>query len=381
MLAVVLGAGRVGSLIARDLAADSNFEVAVLDQDRVALERLTPHGIEGIITDFTDPNCLREATGDAAVVVNAVPGHMGYSTLRSVIELGHPCVDIAFMPEDSLELDNLAREMGVPVVVDMGVAPGMSNLLAGRGVALMDEALNLRIYVGGLPVERSLPWQYTIPFSPVDVLEEYTRPARLVVNRRVVTHPALSGLEYLEFPGVGTLEAFNTDGLRTLLTTLDCPNMLERTLRYPGYARKVKLLKDTGFFDTKPRLVAGQQVRPFDVAAALLFDAWKLEPDAREFTVMRVEVSGVKRGRQATVSWDLYDETDFELGATSMARTTGFPAAIVARWLVDGTWNLPGITPPEVIGRDPKLTQLMLEELKNRGVTYRFTSRDDSLLK
>jgi len=95
------------------------------------------------------------------------------------------------------------------------------------------------IYVGGLPIVRQWPYEYKAVFSPLDVIEEYTRTARFVENGRVVTRPALTDLERVDFEGVGTLEAFNTDGLRTLIQTIPAPNMKEKTLRYPGTRNRI----------------------------------------------------------------------------------------------------------------------------------------------
>jgi lysine 6-dehydrogenase len=368
MKIVVLGAGMVGSVIARDLARDGEFEVVSMDRREDALRRVATHGIHAQALDVLDGAALGRAVEGAAAVVNAVPGFLGFRTLRAVIEAGVPVVDIAFMPEDFFELDALAKAKGVPAVVDFGVAPGLSNLLVGRGTVLLDEMEQCEIVVGGLPLRRVKPWEYKAPFSPVDVLEEYTRPARLVEHGRVVEKPALSEIELIDLPVVGSLEAFNTDGLRTLIRTIDAPFMRERTLRYPGYAEKVKLLRDTGFLGTEPIDVGGVRVRPMDVAAKLLFDAWKLRDAEPEMTVMQVEVQGLKDGRPRRHVWDLYDEFDPATGMSSMARTTGFPAAIMARLLAHGKITEAGILPPETIGRNADLFAHIIAELKARSV-------------
>ena len=123
-------------------------------------------------------------------------------------------------------------------------------------------------------------------------IEDYTRPARMVENGRFVKKPALSGPELIDFPGIGTLEAFNTDGLRTLVDTVEIPNMKEKTLRFPGHAEKMRILRETGFFSYDPIDVNGVEVRPIDVTARLLFPFWEMKEGDRDFTVMRVEVAG-----------------------------------------------------------------------------------------
>ncbi len=369
MKAVILGCGRVGKLIARDLAADGGAEVMTVDANPASLIGLDRFGIEGITADLSNPAEVARVVAGADVAVNAVPGFMGLATLGAVVDAGTPAVDIAFMPEDPVALDDAARAAGVPVVVDFGVAPGVSNLLVGHGARRLDEAGRARILVGGLPKQRRLPWEYTIPFSPVDVLEEYTRPARIVEHGEEVTRAPLTERELVDLPRVGTLEAFNSDGLRTLCRTMDIPYMVEKTLRYPGYAEKVELLAATGFFSTEPVDVGGVSVRPMDLTARLLFDAWRLDDDEDELTVMHVEVEGTLGGAPTCLTWDLYDETDHVGGATSMARSTGFPAALMARAVADGRFTRPGVFAPEQVAEDDALVKWLLEELVARGIS------------
>jgi len=287
---------------------------------------------------------------------------------RAVIEAGRPLADISFGPEDPLALDDLARERGVPAVVDCGVAPGMSNLFVGRSAAQMDEVTEAAIYVGGLPFRREWPYEYRIVFSPTDVIEEYVRPSRFRENGVEVVRPALSEPERIDFPRVGTLEAFNTDGLRTLLRTIDAPTLVEKTLRYPGHAERMQMLRDTGFFDAEPVRLGDVDVVPRELTERLLFKAWKLPEGEEEYTVLRVRVTGTRAGRAVTQSWDLFDRTDVEGGNTSMARTTGFPCAIITRHLASGRWDQPGVHPPEVLGRDEELTDSIVSDLRARGV-------------
>ena len=176
--------------------------------------------------------------------------------------------------------------------MDCGVSPGISNLAVGRAAAALDEVEEVTILVGGLPADRRRPFGYAIVFSATDVIEEYTRPARVVENGRVVTREALSEVETIEVPGVGTLEAFLTDGLRTLLSTVRARNMKEKTLRYPGHADAMRALRDGGFFETEAMDVGGVSVVPRAVTEKLLSRAWKLSEGEEEFTFLRVAVSG-----------------------------------------------------------------------------------------
>lgn len=371
--ALVLGAGMVGSVMASDIAADERFEVTIADLSEAALSRAAARcggRVGTTAVDLGDPEVVRRLAGEADIVLGALASHVGYAALESVIDAGRPFADISFMPENPLDHDAKARSAGVACVVDCGVAPGMSNLLAGWATARLERCEAIRIYVGGLPVQRRWPFEYKAGFAPADVIEEYTRPSRIVERGEVVVREALSEPELLDFPGVGTLEAFNTDGLRTLVDTLDAPNMVEKTLRYPGHIELMRVFRETGLFSKTPIEVGGKSVVPLEVLSALMFPKWTFEEGEADLTVLRVEADGVLDGRPTRLKWDLLDHYDPEAHRTSMSRVTGFPCAIVARLLHEGMLDGAGVLPPERLGAMAGVPERILEELARRGVRY-----------
>src|SRR5512135_263800 len=283
----------VGRVMASDLSSD--YEVTAVDLSPDNLERLKPARVAAVQADLGDAATVRSLVKDKDLVIGAVPGFMGFATLQAVIDAGKDIVDISFFPEDALRLDEAARTRGVTAVVDCGVAPGMSNMILGYHAARMTVE-SFECYVGGLPFRRDYPFQYKAPFSPADVIEEYVRPARYVENGHLVVRPALSDSEFMDFPEVGTLEAFNSDGLRSLLKTIPVPNMIEKTLRYPGHVDHIKALRASGFFSHDAIDVRGRKVRPIDVTSAVLFKQWHLDDDDDEFTVMKIIVKGQEKG-------------------------------------------------------------------------------------
>ncbi len=374
MKIVVLGSGLVGVPMARDLAQKKEFDVSSVDVDPKALEALRSEPSVGtVLADLSRPEAVRDAVRDADFVISAVPSRMGFETLKAVIETGKDVVDIAFFSEDPFLLDDIAKSRGVTAVVDCGVAPGMSNILVGHVEGRLDVTDSVRIFVGGLPEIREWPFEYKAGFSPHDVIEEYVRPARYVSNGELVTKPALSEPELLDFPGIGTLEAFNTDGLRTLIRTVSAPNMIEKTLRYPGHIEKMAVLRETGFFGEEPIDVGPVKVRPLDLTARLLFPKWKLAPGDRDITVLKVVVEGRESGRRKRYTYDMVDRFDTDTGTHSMARTTGYTATLVLRLLARGLYRRKGVSPPEFIGRDPECVGSVLDGLKRRGIVYRET--------
>lgn len=372
---VVLGGGMVGGFMARALAADPGWQVTLCDRDPAALARAAARApLATRQADLADPAAVRAAVDGADLAVGAVPGFMGFRTVQTVLEAGRPIVDISFFPEDPFDLDALARAHGLTCVVDCGVMPGLGGMLGAHLLRGLDRATSLSIMVGGLPAERRWPTEYKAPFSPIDVIEEYTRPARLRERGEIVVRPALSEPELVDMPGVCTLEAFNTDGLRTLLRTLDVPTMREKTLRYPGHIEKMRALRVLGFFSETPVEVRGAgggvtHVRPLDITAKLLFAEWTLEPGMPELTVMRVEVEGEHRGRRILRRADLLDRTDPATGDASMSRTTGYPAVAAAGLWRDGLLRAPGVIAPETLAQgDAPVFPKLLERLEAFGI-------------
>lgn len=368
---VVLGAGLVGKAIAIDLA--KSFDVTAVDVNHTSLERLSEHTkIKTILTDLTDEGEVERVVQDYDLVIGALPGYMGYGIVKKVILAGKNIIDISFFREDPFELDQLAKEKNLTVIIDAGVAPGMGNLILGYHNEKMD-IKSYKCYGGGLPFKREWPFEYKAVFSPLDVLEEYIRPARYVLNGELVVREALSEAEIGHFEPVGSLEAWNTDGLRTLIRTMKIPNMIEKTLRYPGTVKYIKVLRETGFFSNDPLLVNGKQVRPIDVTAKLLFPVWELKKDEEDYTMLRVIIKGKESGIEKKYTYNLFDRFDKASNTTSMARTTGYACTAIANLFINGMVKHKGICPPEFIGKDEKNFEFVLDYLTKRGVQYNVT--------
>lgn len=371
MQVVVLGTGRVGSAMVRDLANDKDLQITAVDITAKPLYQLAKlSSVTTLTADLLDTQTVAEVVAGHDLVVGAVPGPMGFATVDAVIDAGINMVDISFFAEDPFRLDEKARERGVTVITDCGIAPGWSNLAAGHLNVEFDELHSLTCYVGGLPVVRHWPYEYKAVFSPIDVIAEYTRPARFRRAGRECVAEALSDVELLDFPGVGTLEAFNSDGLRTLLETLDVPDMIEKTMRYPGHAEKMRMLRETGFFSEEPIEVGDTTVSPIDLTAKLLFPAWELAEGEQDITVLRMVAEGTRQGTRYRRTYDLLDRYDRAGGITSMARTTGYTCTAGVRLLIEGLYAQPGIIPPEYLGKTPGCFERVNRHLEERGIVF-----------
>ncbi len=369
MQIAILGAGMVGRAMAMDLAI--KYSVTSFDVSGHSLETLVQKNksIKTIKTDLSYYSNYETMLKGFDFVISAVPGFMGYKTLEAIILAKKNVVDISFFPENALELDELAKEYEVTAIVDCGVAPGMSNLILGYHNERMT-ITNFECMVGGLPKKRISPFEYKAPFSPVDVLEEYTRPARYVENSHIVTKPALSDAELIEFENVGTLESFNTDGLRSILFTMGhIPNMKEKTLRYPGHIHLMQAFIKAGFLSHTPVMVKGNEIIPMDFTSTLLFDQWKLGPTEEEFTLMQINISDA----QKTISYFLYDEYDAATETSSMSRTTGYTCTAALNMLIENLFTDKGVFPPELVGKDEKCFDFIMDYLKARNIHYRKT--------
>ncbi len=346
MRVLILGAGRVGSLVASDLSKD--YEVWVVDRDegRLALlkgfantvrfDASSPEGVAGLAKGFD-------------LIVNALPGHVGFRVLKALVSVGRPVVDVSFMPEDPLVLDEEVRRAGTPVVVDAGFAPGLSNMFVGRAQALLKHLKNAVILVGGLPKEPKPPLYHQVLFSPNDLMEEYVRPARMVKGGEVVEVDPLSIIKEVEVGGF-RLECFPSDGLRTLLRTVKAESMSEWTLRWPGHLSRMRVLKELGFLRRENLPYTLKVITPL------------MTYESPDMSLMEVRCEGLD-GRE--LRYTLYDEASG--GVTSMARVTGFTAAAIARLVLRGEAGA-GINPPEVLGMREDTFEYVVSELRVRGV-------------
>ena len=368
---IVLGAGMVGSAMAIDLAKKHNVTLTDLSQSVLDKVKRKDNSLTIQQLDATNRTELQNEIKKHDLVINAVPGFLGFETLKSIIEAEMNVIDIAFFPENSLDLDELAKKHNVTAIVDCGVAPGMDNVLLGYYNEKM-KLTDFECLVGGLPKIKKWPFCYKAPFSPIDVIEEYTRPARYIEHSEIVVREPLTDCDYVEFDGVGTLESFNSDGLRSIIFTMPhIPNMKEKTLRYPGHVEYVRVLKESGFFSEEKIDIKGAMVSPLDFTSKVLFKEWKLGETEEELTVFRVTLKGKDSdGNEEMVVYNMHDEYNKDTNTSSMARTTGYTATAAANLFLEGLFKEKGVFPPELVGKHEVCFNYFLKYLEDRGIHY-----------
>ena len=373
MKILILGCGNIGSVAARDIAKSlSSIEVIVADKNveraKEVAQEISGGNVSWVQLDAANYNEVANVIKDFDLAMGFLPGKLGYCLAEACITAGKDLVDVSYMPNNPLTLEKKAAEAGVTIIPDCGLAPGISNILVGHAVKKIDKVQSVHIMVGGIPEKPIPPLGYNITWSPESLIDEYTRKAKIIENGRIVMVEALSGLEAIEFPNVGRLEAFYTDGLRTLLHTVkNVESMWEKTLRYRGHAEKIKLLKALGFFDEKQVAVEGVSLSPRKLTVKLFKEKlWK--PEIRDIVVMKVEVLGVKNGKQVRYIYRLFDQYDADRKVTAMARTTAYPASIIGQFILRKVIKEKGVVPPEKLGMDEQLFRMFLNKLEKRGV-------------
>ena len=347
----MLGGGAQGRVIAADLAASLPIaEISVLDIARPPLPPLPNLGwIEG---DGADHATLVRRLREHDLGVGALPSRLGFGAMLAAIDAGRNLVDVSFTAEDPLSLDDAARAAGVTIAPDCGLVPGLSNLLLGQAVSAGGTPRAATIMVGGVAEDASLPFGYVVTWSLDDLMEEYTRPARIVREGRESVVPVFSGLRQVAVTGVGMMEAFYSDGLRTLIETLPgIRDMGEMTLRWPGHAAAVR-----------PLLAAGTLRDELRASCTL-------DPP-RDLVAMVVRVEHDARAEEIT----LVDRYDAARGLTAMSRTTAFTTSVVAQLAAAGGLGAPGVRPLETVARDDRACRFVLDGMAARGV--RFTRRE-----
>jgi len=345
MKILVLGGGAQGRVIADDLAvALPEAAVTVLDREPPALP--SRPNLRFLAGDAADPEVLARRLHEHDLGVGALPSHLGLGVMRAAIAARRPLVDVSFTPEDPLSLDAEARAAGIPIVPDSGLAPGLSNLVLGESVAARGTPDRATILVGGVAQDAAKPYGYVVTWSLDDLMEEYTRPARIVREGRETVVPVFSGLERVTVEGVGEMEAFYSDGLRTLIHTLpSVREMGEKTLRWPGHV---------------------EAIRPFLAAGTLREELYRrcTEDPPRDLVALVVRV---ERG-QRTEEFTLVDRFDPATGLTAMARTTAFTTSVVAQLAAAGGIGEPGVRPLELVARDGRAFRFVLDAMAARRV-------------
>lgn len=369
-------------MVTRELAASPVIsEVVAVDGFPQAVERalagLPEDRAKGRVVDLGKPGVLEELLREFDAAVAALPHSLSMAANEAAVAAGCHLIDLVGSKyEEKLRLHEPAQAAGVLLVTGCGVAPGIVNVLAARGIELLDEADEAIIYCGGLPRYPQPPLHYQIVFRFESVMGLYTRPASAVVDGEIVKLPPMAGLETVEFPEpVGVCEAAYSDAHSTAYTLRHKVRRLaEKTVRYPGHFQKMGVLAELGFLSEEPVEVDGQTVIPRRVAMAVL------EPQLRgksneDVTVARVVVRGTKDGRPVEHEWTMVDLYDAVRGYTSMAKSTGFPAVIVTEWLAQGRLEERGFLAPEqlLVGSrfDPFVAQL-----RERGVVIDYVCRE-----
>jgi saccharopine dehydrogenase-like NADP-dependent oxidoreductase len=370
---LTIGCGHIGSVIVRDLTeALPSTDITISDNKLERAEEIAStigkQNVRYMELDVSDRRTVVDVLKDFDLVVGLTPGRLGYGAIKVAIQAGVNMVDLSYMSEDPLTLNGGALDAGVCVIPDCGVAPGLSNLLVGRAVSKLDEVHDVSILVGGLPETPTPPLNYAVTWCVEDLIDEYVRDALIVRDSKVVKVKALDGLEDVEFPGLGTLEAFYTDGVRTLRHTVKgVRNMWEKTLRYPGHVAKIKVLRSLGFFSNESVTVGDDRVVPRDLSAVLLGQRLGV-PRVKDVLAMSVTVEGSANGVSTRYLFRLLDRYDERQGITAMARTTAYTASIIIQLLVKGVIKERGVVPPEVLGMNHMVFEAVMTELEKKGI-------------
>ncbi|UCH37842.1 MAG: saccharopine dehydrogenase NADP-binding domain-containing protein [Candidatus Bathyarchaeota archaeon] len=366
---LLIGCGYIGSILARHLSEKKpSIKIVISDASRERVESvavaINRNNVQPFQLDLYDYDRLVKIMGDFDLVVGLAPGKLGYHTIKAAVEAKVNLVDLSYLSEDPLQFDSEASQANITIIPDCGVAPGLSNILVGRAYSLLESVSNVRMFIGGLPQERIPPLEYKITWCVEDLLEEYVRDATIIMDGKPTKVQALDGLEELDFPELGRLEAFYTDGLRTLHHTIrGIKNMWEKTLRYPGHAEKIKLLRALGLFDDAK--IDG--VSPRRVLMELFKKKLRF-PAIKDLLAMKVELEGEKNGIKTRYSYHLLDHHNEITNISAMGRTTAYTASAVIQLLIENKIDEKGVVPPESLGMDDKLFPKIKAKLEREGI-------------
>lgn len=375
MKVVVLGAGLMGKETARDLVNSDDVEKVYLADLHVRqaedfAEELMSDKLDVLLLDATNDVQLGDVMALGDVVVNALFYTFNEKVARIAIEKGVHSIDlgghIGGATDAVLGLGEQAKKKGVTIIPDLGVAPGMINILTGYGASKLDKVETIKLFVGGIPVNPEPPLNYNVVFSLEGVFDHYTDPSHVIRNGELKEIPSLSEIEPIEFKGFGKLEAFHTSGgTSTLTKSFSHVKTLEyKTIRYPGHAEKFQTLVDLGLLSRDNEvMVQGKKMKIREVMKSYLSPQLQLGSKS-DAVLLRVVVSGEKDGALLTYEYDLVTEKDTTKNITAMARATANTMSIVAQMIGTGAISKRGVHPPENIVPGDQY----IKELKKRGV-------------
>jgi len=378
MKILVVGCGKLGSEIARDLAGSREVDALIAmdasSHNLKLLRKSVPRKLRTVKLSISQKPRFHALLGKVDLVCGALPGRLGFDLMSETVKAGRDTVDISYTPRDAFLLQRKAKEGGSRVVPQCGVAPGFTNMCVGDASRQLDKMMSVEVFVGGLPEKPQPPLNYRIVFSLEDVVNEYSRPVQVIEEGKRKKVEALSGGGLTSFPGVGKLEYFLTDGLGSLPRSYPrTREMHEFTLRYPGHADMMQTLRVLGFFERKPVRVGGVVVEPRQLSIELLRGAMS-KGSPEDFLAMRVDVKGMSGGKRIRLRYQLLDHYDRKSGVSAMARTTAYPCTSVALLMGRGEINETGIITPERIAQDPRLFRYVLDRLGERGVKMKMTT-------
>jgi len=338
--AIALGSGLVGEFVINELTK-LGYQVHVIDL------KIPDHVKNNPQVSFQEGDVfdLLSQMPEAKIAVNMLPGRIGEQMRTLLIEGGIDVVDLAFTEQDPSQHNSLAKENSATMIWDVGIAPGLSNMIIKKEFGEDNNILSATIKVGGNPQSPDDTWSYMAPFSPSDVIEEYTRPARILVDGEIKTVPALTEKHFIDVDGFGKMEAFLTDGLRSLLVSNLSKNMKEYTVRWPGHIQRYINERESGELDIQS-----------------LTSEWRYDDEVDEFTWMEVIAESLDGSK---MKWQVQDHGSHD--GHSMARATGLvTVCCVEEWIMDPDMLPSGVHPPEALSSD--VVRRILSRMAQDGV-------------
>jgi lysine 6-dehydrogenase len=364
-----IGCGYIGSVLAEELVRNLDLErLIICDEDTQSIERIANRLGEKVQTfqlDLSNYVNLIKLIERADLVIGLTPGRLGFRVMKACVEKQKNLVDLSYMAEDPFLFHQQAVDRGIIIVPDCGVAPGLSNMIVGSASTQLDELEDIIIYVGGLPQNPRPPLNYKVTWCVEDLFEEYTRHATIVKNYEPVEVEALDGLEHVEFEGVEMLEAFFTDGVRTLHRTIKAKNIWEKTLRYRGHAEKIKFLIQFGLL-SKEQLTT-IQLSPWEFMRRFWTEKLSFVEE-KDIVLMRIILTGHKASTKLKYTFEVIDFFDENQNITAMGRMTAYTAFAVIKLLTEKKIEQCGVIPPELLGMNPTLFREIETLLQERNI-------------
>lgn len=379
---IIFGAGKQAQICAKELANNQLVgKLTIVDRDAAALDKLqrqiasTNVVIEPL--DFSETAQIEFIIAKGTdLTISCAPYQFNAFIASAAIRYGSNYIDLGGsvgVRKQQQALDAIARGKNVIAIPDVGLAPGLTSILAKKLVEDFegyDEIKDIKLRCGGLPANSNInTLKYFQSFSIAGLINEYFDRCEVLRNGAVGSLEGLAELETLKVDGFAhDFEAFCTSGGASTLPESyvgKVTNLDYKTIRYAGHHKYLSFLFELGFTNTNAEV---GNVTPRQILESRL--SKYLPTDQPDIVIITAEGTAIKDGKETTIGYQIVQANDKEKGYSAMQQMTVYPVLAIAELILKGEIKETGVQTQENFVPVSKVLQFLAGkgiELKAMG--------------